>query len=182
MLSGSYLKFESEPNVLNDAAAGSSFHADVTLRFTTWEAGFGYRLPTGGNPKSPVVELLGGARYTKIEATIQATSASSSFDKNESISWSDPFLGMRAMIPISKGFGAAVRADVGGFGLSQNQTKLQWNFVAGFGYNWKFSGWGIGAFGGYKINQYDYQNPDDPTRFSMNQRMAGPVISLTATF
>ncbi len=175
---GSYLE------LLQEDASGpgpSGIKADVTLELTTIEVGFAYRLPVQPAPKAPNVEFLAGARYTKLEGNLDATSGAT-FNVEEDISWSDPILGMRVTQPLHKGLFAAARTDFGGFGLSSNQTQMQWNFVGGVGYMWRFEGWGIAAYGGYKIWHLDWEHPEDPTQFALDQRMQGPLGSLSFLF
>lgn len=154
---------------------------EFTLDFTSIEAGFAYRLPMAAGSKAPIVELTAGARFTQIEVGLEGTSGFS-FDRDENISWTDPMVGMKMALPLFAGFNAIIRTDVGGFGFTDNQTQMTWDFTGGIAYNFKFDGWGIAVAGGYKINHIDYAKHEDPQRFALNMRMQGPFVSASVWF
>ena len=177
-VSGGIIKFL-QGDVTTPVAPG--VHSDVTLDWTSGELGVAYRLPLSPAKKAPKVELLGGARYNNLKLEIRATSGAS-FDAERHQSWTDPFFGMRLAQPIGGNFAFITRADVGGFGISNNQSKLNWNFTSGVAYQWRFkSDWGIALFGGYKLNELDYRN-EDPTKLQVIQRFQGPAASLSFNF
>jgi len=172
MIAASKIKFlESDVDV--DTPSGSTF-GDISLEWDIIEAGIAYRLHMA-DKKSPKVELLGGARFQKLK--LNAFSGPGDFDETRSISWTDPFFGMRLAQPFAENWAFITRADVGGFGATAHSSKLTWNFTSGLGYQWKFSGWGMSLFGGYKLNEMDYRD-DDPSKLQVIQRFTGPVLSL----
>lgn len=177
-LNGSVLDLESD---VSDFTAPNGSTGDLTFEvdFTMAEAGFLWRLPTEG--KSATIDLSIGARWTQVEVGLKGTSGFS-FDRDENFSFTDPMVGVRVLQPIGKGFLAVVKAGGGGFGFSNNQSKMQWDLLGGIAYNFKFDGWGIGVMGGYKINQFDYQNHEDPERRALDLRSQGPIVSATVVF
>lgn len=179
-LNASLLGWEED---IDNWVAPSTATGDIefTLDYTSLEVGFAYRLPMAAGAKTPVVELTAGARFTQIEIGLEGTSGFS-FDRDENLSWTDPMFGLKLMQPIGKGFAAVVKADVGGFGFTDNQSQMTWDFMGGIGYNFKFDGWGIGVVGGYKINHWDYARHDDPSRLTMDMRMQGPFVSASVNF
>jgi len=180
MISASKIKFlEGDVEVNVDTPAGTPVFettADFELEWDNIEAGVAYRLPMGGAGKSPKVELLGGARFQKLKLT--AFSGPGSFDEDRSISWTDPFFGMRLAQPFGDNFAFVTRADVAGFGATAHSSKLTWNFTSGVGYQWKFTGWGMNLFGGWKLMELDYRD-DDPKKLQVIQRFSGPVLALS---
>jgi len=155
---------------------GSSNRGDIELEWDNIEAGIAYRLPSAGAKKSPKVELVAGARFEKLE--LSAFSGPGDFDESESVSWTDPFFGLRLAQPLGGHWAFTTRADVAGFGVSQNSSKMTWNFTSGIAYQWKFTGWGMTGFAGYKLMELDYRD-DDPDRLQVIQRFTGPVLALS---
>jgi hypothetical protein len=151
---------------------------DVNLDYTVVELGFAYRLATASGPKAPAVELLGFVRSSKIELGVEDSSGSG-FSGETDVDWTDPFLGMRLVQPIKGAFFAVMSADIGGFGITSNQSQLTWDFLAGLGYRWKFDGWGMTLSGGYKAQQFVLRNETSPELFSLDQRFQGPTVALT---
>ena len=150
--------------------------ADISLEWDTIEAGIAYRLPMGGAAKSPKVELLGGGRFQKLK--LNAFSGPGDFDETRDISWTDPFFGLRLAQPLGDSFAFITRADVAGFSATAHSSKMTWNFTSGVGYQWKFTGWGMNLFGGWKLMELDYRD-DDPAKLQVIQRFSGPVLALS---
>jgi hypothetical protein len=176
-LNGNYIKFLDEDSKSN---LDPSIRTDNSLKWTTIEASGAYRLPIQRAPKAPQVALSLGVRFNQMEVEVDATQGAT-FTVDADRSWTDPFVGMSVVQPIVKGLAGIVRGDVGGFGLSSNQTKYTWNFTAGMGYRWGFDGWAMSAMGGWKMNEFDYED-EDPARLQLIQRFQGPVGSLTFSF
>jgi hypothetical protein len=177
MFTASKIKFNEsdKPVTLPD---GTDTFGDVNFELDIIEAGIAYRLHMADS-KSPKVELLGGARFTKLK--LDAFSGPGDFSEDRSISWTDPFFGMRLAQPFGGSWAFITRADVGGFGATAHSSKMTWNFTSGLGYQWKFTGWGMNLFGGYKAEELDYRD-DDPQDLQVIQRWQGPVLALAFTW
>jgi hypothetical protein len=170
----SKLEFEEE-----DAKASTPMgnaEADVLLRIETIEGGVAYRLPVEPGSKAPRIELLGGVRFNEYEGEIQPSQASV---VDESVDWTDPFFGLRLAQPIKGSLAFVTRGDVGGFGGGgDSRSQATWNWTGGFGYHWKFGGWGMNLFGGYRLTEIDLRG-EDSEDFQVIQRYQGPVMSLS---
>ena len=151
---------------------------DVTFEYSVAELGFAHRLQIARGPKSPSVEVLGFVRSSKF--TLGAEDSSGvGFSGEEEKKWTDPFIGMRLVQPIKGAFFGMMSADIGGFGLSSNQSQLTWDFMTGLGYHWNFKSWGMTLSGGYKAQQLMLQHENGPEVFSIDQRFQGPTVALT---
>jgi hypothetical protein len=80
---------------------------DAGVDQTIIEPSVGYRL-------TPVIEVLGGARYNRLAAE---TNFRGPLDVrlNRSQNWWDPFVGGRMIVPLKRSLSVSARFDVGGF-------------------------------------------------------------------
>jgi hypothetical protein len=116
---------------------------------------------------SPYVEILGGARYQKVDLTASPTPVS------VDDSWWDGFVGAR----ITGKWGnwkVVGRGDVGGGG-----SDLVWN-VSLLG-DYRFKKWGS-VFAGYRLLDYDYSSGSGASRFVFDTRLQGPLLGLAFYF
>jgi hypothetical protein len=152
---------------------GGTTNGDIEFDWSTIEVGGTWRFPTSGG-NSPVVDFLYGARFTQME--LSAFSGGGVFDESESVNWTDPMIGLRLAQPLGKNWAIALKSTAAGFSASSNSSKMTWDITGGVGYNWKFTNWGLGFFGGWKSQELDYRD-DDPAAFQAILRFQGPVFT-----
>jgi hypothetical protein len=169
----SYLKFE-------DDRTRRGIRAETSLDWFTAEVGLLYRLrPLALGRMSLLTELSAGLRYVNLEGEIDAGQL---FDVDKDVDWIDPMIGARLTLPLTERFYLAVRGDIGGFGLSDNQSHFTWDFVGGLGYRWPITpAFAISLFGGYRISEINYDG-GEPDRLDLDLTMKGPIVSLTFHF
>jgi hypothetical protein len=165
----SYMKFE-------DDATRGGISAEATLEWLTIEGGVTYAFPKLQlGPVSLLTEALAGARYTRFEGEIE-----NGFNVDNDVDWLDPIVGARLTMPLTNRLFLLVRGDVGGFGISDEQSDLTWNFVGGIGYRWPISQtFALSLFGGYRIYDVDFEGE---SRNKLDLQFKGPIVSLTFHF
>lgn len=153
---------------------GGGVRVDVDVEMVMLEFGGTYRLlaiPTG--PATAfAVEVLGGGRYIYMNNEIGLAGRRVSADA----SLIDPMVGMRLRLDLTERLETWVRFDVAGFDLSDDQTKLTWNLIAGL--NYRFSE-RVSAFAGYRIMDIEKER-DSST--GVNLQLSGPVLGLNLYF
>jgi opacity protein-like surface antigen len=146
--------------------------ADAKLEQTMLAVAGMYRLTEANTP----VDLLAGVRYTDIEidATIGASlfARSGVVDRSRSKDWFDPYIGLRAQLPIANHWKLVGYADVGGFGVG---SDLTWQYAAGINYEFSSS---MNAKFGYRRMRIDY----DKKNFLYDMKLEGLYFGLGIRF
>jgi len=109
---------------------------------------------------------LAKAIEARIKDTIPETELAASTN------WVDPFIGFRARAILCDQWYAALRGDIGGFGIG---SELTWNAFAALGYQMKEN---TTLELGYRHLSIDYESGG----FSMDASMSGPYLGLGVTF
>jgi len=127
LLDGIYMKLSTGANASRTGAgpigATASANADLEVKETIFSAALAYRVTEGG---PTAVDLLGGARYVKVEAT--ANIDGSFFARTRSVegtgedNWTDPYIGVRVLHKLNDRWTLAGYADYGGFGAGSDST------------------------------------------------------------
>lgn len=131
-----------------------SANADVTLKQTLLGAAAAYRVSDGPT----LVDLIGGVRYTRIDAsaTIGASlfapdgqSVAGTTSRSGDKSWADAYLGVRVQQPVAERWTLEGYLDAGG-----GEHDYTWQALAGASY--RFSKSLSGKFG-YRYLKVDYR-------------------------
>ncbi len=134
-----------------------SANADVTLKETLLGAAAAYRVSDGPT----LVDLIGGVRYTRIDAsaTIGASlfapdgqSVAGTTSRSGDKSWADAHLGVRVQQPVAERWTLVGYLDAGG-----GEHDYTWQALAGASY--QFSKSLSGKFG-YRYLKVDYRKDD----------------------
>ena len=128
------------------------------------------------------VEVMGGIRYNylKQQADLKiktglGPSATTSLGGSES--WVDPMLGTRVVASLSERWTAVIRADIGGFDISD--TKLTWSINGGFDYRpWEKTSLKFG----YRFYSIDFETTLNDRAFGLDADYHGPYFALTISF
>jgi opacity protein-like surface antigen len=134
------------------ATATASAQLEVAQKMVA--AAIAYRAVEGPAP----IDIIGGLRYAKIEADAaisgsffaQAGTVARSADK----SWVDPYIGVRALQPISNHWTLVSYLDIGGFGVGSDFT---WQALVGMNYEFSKT---FSAKLGYRYLSVDYDKND----------------------
>ena len=98
---------------------------------------------------------------------------------SDSASVIDPIVGGRITYHITDTLELWFRGDVGGFGISDNQTELTYNLIAGL--NWRFADrWS--AFAGWRYMDIDLEKNGGRRTFNADVSMSGPFLGLSRDF
>jgi len=169
---GNALKWEK--NGVGGSIRATSDDFDISFTYSTIQFGLAYALPVFRAPNAPRVEFLGFVRSSRFKLEVD-DGPNGNFNEKESFNWIDPFIGLRVAQPISGGFGWMMSADIGGFGISDKQSELTWDFMAALGYHWKH----VAILGGYKAQMLTLHADAGAEVAALDQRFQGPVVSLS---
>ncbi len=82
------------------------------------------------------------------------------------------------MVELSETWTAAVRGDIGGFGIGE-ASDLTWNVLAGFDYRaWENTSIKFG----YRIYDIDYEGGSGAEAIGLDVRIRGPWLAVTMHF
>jgi len=183
LLDGSYLDLGADYS----AAVGPALiDTEVDLRQTIVDIGLAYRLihkPVGRDgAQSVALEPLGGVRYEYLKQEARLNVAAGPFAAGRTIGgdeeWVEPFVGVRLTWEISEILTAAIRGDVGGFGIG-SASDLTWNLLAGV--DWQFRK-NMSLKAGYRILDIDYERGSGTSAFGLDAQMKGPILGLSIYF
>jgi hypothetical protein len=176
-----------EPNYIKLSADGSVGLTDVKITMEEWLIEFGgfYRLGkwdigNSGNRTNTLDVILGG-RYTSIETSLDVKIPTYDISDDVDITQNiiDPIIGGRFNIDFTEKFHGQLRGDIGGFGISNNSSKLSWQVIAILGYD--LSKW-ASVWGGYRLLATDFSKTEDNEKNGMDIMMQGPIAGLAIKF
>ncbi len=102
----------------SDNASGRLLSVDARLKYFMGEAGATYgviQFPLGDSKtRRFILEALAGARYSRMEADIEAATPRRNHDITRTLDWADPIIGARATLCLSDRLKVSLRGDVGG--------------------------------------------------------------------
>jgi len=182
-LDGSYLDLGADYTASLGPAV---IDTEVDLRQTIVDIGLAYRLiqePVGRDgDQSLTLESLGGVRYEYLKQEAELNVIAGPFAAGTTIGgdeeWVEPFVGARLTWGITKTFAAAIRGDIGGFGIG-SASDLTWNLLAGV--DWQFRK-NMSLKAGYRILDIDYERGSGTSTFGLDAQMKGPILGLSIYF
>ncbi|MBN8644309.1 MAG: hypothetical protein J0L61_03600 [Planctomycetes bacterium] len=156
---------------------------DVTMETILIDFGATYRLgewkPTGnaaGNSRPTSLDLYAGARYTDLDVELDPRVLAT---RSKSVSWFDPIVGAKLVLPLSEGWHFALNGDVGGFGAGSDFT---WSATGVFGYDFHIGQSRACVFAGYRAIGQDYSEGSGNEEFTWDVVQHGPLIGLSLRF
>jgi hypothetical protein len=163
---------------IKDSAVGPGrFQANIEVDFDTKMAELGviFRFHEDG---PHILEALGGARFTDLEAGIVITG--NPIPPTQVISgqqkWWDPIIGLRYKWQMAKKWKLSLRGDFGlGFGAGDT-SDTTWNAIGLIHFQpWK----NVGFVGGYRALDVDYETGSGINQFKYDMLMHGPLLAIT---
>jgi len=156
-----------------------TIEAETGFTSTTAELGVSYVLGrtrvTGDVEGTAHAELLAGARWYDVETTVDLTPGPEVELEEE---WLDPFVGLRASLPLGKTVALLVRGDLGGFDLG-DASDLSYRVTA-------LLRWDVAehatVFFGWSLLDVDYETGDGRDAFVYDVRMSGPAAGVSLRF
>jgi len=151
--------------------------AELDYKQLFLEFGGTYRLATipVGQQGRITLEALAGGRVMAVDAELTIGAQSSS----QSSTLVDPMFGGRIAYHINEAISLWFRGDVAGFGISDSQSQLTYNLIAGL--NWRFAQV-ASVFAGWRYMHVDIEKGSGPNRLDANFSMNGPFLGLSFYF
>ncbi|MBE2215350.1 MAG: hypothetical protein IAE82_15865 [Opitutaceae bacterium] len=118
------------------------------------------------------VEILGGARYNKLDGSVRLLDTEEPRSASQDKSWVDPFVGAWARVPLSQSFAILLRGDVGGFGVG---SEMAYQFAGYLRYQTSGS---VSIVAGWRYLDQDYEEGEGARRFVYDVTTQGPVLGL----
>lgn len=146
----------------------SGVEADIKNFIGTFEGA--YRVVDTDNLD---LDLLGGVRVWSVRTELSFSPgilAARAAENTES--WVDPMVGVRARVDVGSGFFLTAWGNVGGFGVV---SDLDWDIFGGVGYEW--NDW-LSSIVGYRHLEIDY----DDRGFLYDVVQTGPIIGAVLRF
>ncbi len=167
-------------NIKDSAVGPGPFKANIEVDFKNKmsELGVIFRFHEEG---PHILEALGGARFTDLEAGIVISSTPP--PPTQVIAgqqkWWDPIIGLRYKWQISDKWKFSLRGDFGlGFGAGDT-SDTTWNAIGLIHFQpWKV----VGFVGGYRALDVDYETGSGINRFKYDMLMHGPLLAVKFTW
>ena len=122
--------FYAQPNWISLEADGNvgPLHSKDDLHIWIVDAAGFYQLGKWGQEKPITLDALLGVRYWNIgdELTLSGPGGLINRKISDSTYLIDPIIGLRAQIYLTRKLSLGLHGDVGGFGVSDNSSKLTW--------------------------------------------------------
>ena len=149
----------------------------TNLQELFFEFGAMYRLgPVSlGRAGRLTFEPLAGGRFMWVDASLGFPNQKVS----DSASVIDPMFGGRITYHITDTVALWFRGDVAGFGISDNQTELTYNLIAGL--EWRFTP-RASVLGGWRYMDIDLETGSGARTFNADIEMSGPFLGVNFHF
>jgi hypothetical protein len=149
----------------------------TNLQQMFFEFGGTYRLgPVSlGRAGRLTLEPLAGGRFIWVDTSLGFPNQKVS----NSASLIDPMIGGRITYHLTDTVALWFRGDVGGFGISDSQTQLTYNLLAGL--EWRFSS-RASAVAGWRYMDIDLETGSGASTFNADIQMSGPFLAVNAHF
>jgi hypothetical protein len=149
----------------------------TNLQELFFEFGATYRLgPVSlGRAGRLTFEPLAGGRFIWMDASLGFPNQKVS----DSASVIDPMVGGRITYHITDTVALWFRGDVAGFGISDNQTELTYNLIAGL--EWRFTP-RASVLGGWRYMDIDLETGSGASTFNADIEMSGPFLGVNFHF
>ena len=163
---------------IKDSATGPGpFKANIEVDFDSKMAELGVIFRFHEDSRH-ILEALGGARFTDLEASISITGVPDPIpqfiagDQN----WWDPIIGLRYKWKMAEKWKLSLRGDFGlGFGAGDT-SDTTWNAIGLIHFQpWKH----VGFVGGYRALDVDYETGSGINQFKYDMLMHGPLLAVT---
>lgn len=129
-----------------------------------------------GNGSTLTFDLLGGARYNRLDETVSQRIDGITLSQSRVTEWWDPLVGGRAIWQTTEQLSFFARADVGGYGLP-DASHIVWQFVGGAEYDFTRN---IFAQVGYRLLHTEFGGGNSP--FTYDITLSGPYLAVGVKF
>ena len=171
LLDSMYMKTSDSVSVAGPRGAASG-DADMTVRQTMLSSALAYRWLD----QAATSDAFVGVRYTRIRESldldVRVFGATAERDQDQTVDWTEPFLGLRGRLPLSGELAMVASADIGGFGVGSDLTT-QAQLGLSYALSESFS-----ADVGVRYMKVDYDKGD----FVYDMENEGPYLGLSYQF
>lgn len=171
-----YLKFSA------DAAGPGPGSTQAESRFMVADLAVSHAIYKSDSERPFIVEAFGGARYINLKNSIEIRNGLGAvvFSNENTRDLIDPIIGLRGTKILTEQLHLDFAADVGGFGISDSQSDLDWSAIALVSYD--FTDW-FTLSAGYKALAIDADNgKSGAAAFGADVKMTGAIIAAKFTF
>jgi hypothetical protein len=170
-----YMKFSANGSLPGGGVAATG------LKFVLADAGVSYQLVKAGEEHPFFLEGTLGLRYWYADSFIKLKDAGNVvlFDRSSTKDLEDPVIGLRASQFLTSKLHLDLAGDIGGFGMSDSQAKLDWSATGALTYD--FTSW-FSLSAGYKAVGLDYSNGSGANKNGVNLVFSGALVSLNFSF
>lgn len=171
-----YLKFAAD----GSGPAGGTSHAES--RFMVGDLAVSHAIYKSDSDRPFIIEALAGARYISLKNSIELRNAlgAVTFSNENTRDLIDPIIGLRGTKLLTEQLHLDFAADVGGFGISDSQSNLDWSAIALLSYD--FTDW-FTLSAGYKVLAIDADNGKSGAReFGADVKMSGAIVAAKFVF
>lgn len=171
LLDSMYMKTSDSVGV---AAPGgkASVDADMTVSQAMFSSALAYRWLD----EAATSDAFVGVRYTRIRESLDLDAAlfgaTAELDHDQTVDWTEPFIGLRGRLPVTGELALVASADVGGFGMGSDLTT-QAQLGLSYALNEQFS-----ADFGVRYMKIDYDKGD----FVYDMENQGPYLGMSYHF
>lgn len=151
LFDGMYMKVSDSAQSTNPEN-GPFVNANARIKQTMLAGAVAYRAYDAGS----TIDVIGGLRYNKIhvDAHIEASGngMNPAIDRSGTRSWVDPYIGLRATVPVTEKLNAIAYGDIGGFSIGSEfttQVMLGFNYAHSKSTSMNF---------GYRYMDIDYEH------------------------
>jgi opacity protein-like surface antigen len=160
-----------------DETTGAGIQTDLDYEQLFFEFGGTYRFATlpMGRTGRITLEALAGARLMYIDAELTIGGQS----RSRTTTLIDPMVGGRIAYHITDTIALWFRGDVAGFGISDTQSELTYNLIAGL--NWRFTRV-ASAFVGWRYMHVDVESGTGLGTLDTDVSFNGPFLGVSFYF
>jgi hypothetical protein len=174
-----YLDVEAKDTKITNRRLSLTLTADVEFEQILAEGFIGYRVLAQDHGDAQFgLDLLGGARYNKLEAKLDEQTTlldlTTAASRNPSKDWVDGVIALRVQYGHNNGWGVSAWADVGD-GSDSNSYQL-------FGLvNYRFEN-SVRVFAGYRFYHMEYDGVHAAAPYELDLDYLGPTIGVSYRF
>ena len=181
--------FYASPSFMKLSGDGQTHLTDVEFEQDFWlvEGGGFYNLVQRGQERPFTLDALAGVRYWNVNTELDFQGrgpAGLRFKAEGHFTSTDPIVGLRLRQYLTKRISLSLRGDVGGFDLSDEQSKSTWQGMALLGYDFKRKLFNkqVAVYGGYRGLGIDKEEGGGRSRSEADLTLHGALLGLEFRF
>ena len=142
-----------------------------------WLVGAGgfYQLGKWGHEQPVTLDVLAGLRYWHLENELSLRDATGTTVFSGSKTWNliDPLVGLQSTIGLQKGLNLMLRADLGGFGISNSSPDCSWQVLGMLNYDYSQQ---VSLSLGYRALSVEKHSGSGSLEHGVDLNFHGPIL------